>query len=621
MRYSRLVTFASVMLMFSAGSAHAQLSVLHNFGTISGDPYQPQYSGIIAQGRDGNLYSTALGGANNQGAVFKITPSGTLTVLHSFTGSDGSQPLGGLTLGKDGNFYGTTYAGGTSCCGTIFKVTPSGALTVLYNYPNNADGYFPSAPPVQGTDGNWYGTMTSGGALGKGTVYKMTPAGMVTTLYSFDNTHGAGPHAPLVQGTDGNFYGTTITGGTLAFGVIFKITTAGNLTVLYNFDQTHGSSPVSPLIQGTDGNFYGTTVSGGSGGGGVIFKITSTGTLTVLYDFNPPTDGQSPYGGLVQASDGNFYGTAGQLGVNNDGTLFELTSTGTFSVLDSFDGTDGSTPQVTQLQHTNGILYGDTYQGGTGSLNCAAGTCGVFYSRNASLPAFVRLVTSVGKAGATIGILGQGFTNSSVFTFGAVAASTFTLSGSTYASVSVPAGGMTGPVTVTTTGGTLTSNQMFRVIPQITSFMPPTGIDGTSVTITGVSLTQTTKVTFGGVASKSIKVNSDTSVTVTSPAGAKSGKIAITTAGGSATSSATFTVRPNIASFTPISGAVGTTVTIIGHGFTGAIILTFNGVSATFTVNSDSQVTATVPAGATTGPIAITTSGGTATSTIRFTVT
>ena len=618
MKYMRHVTFAAVILTFGALPADAQLSVLHNFGTVSGDPYQPEYSGIIAQGRDGNLYSTALGGANNQGAVFKITPSGILNVLHSFTGSDGSQPLGGLTLGTDGNFYGTTYAGGTSCCGTIFKIAPSGAFTVL---SNNPDGYFPYAPPIQGTDGNWYGTMSSGGALGKGTVYKMTPAGVVTTLYSFDSTHGSGPHAPLVQATDGYFYGTTTSGGTLAFGVIFKISPSGNFSVLYNFDQTHGGSPVSPLIQGADGNFYGTTASGGSGGGGVIFKITSAGILTVLYNFNPPTDGQSPYGGLVQAGDGDFYGTAGQLGVNNVGTLFELTSTGSFSVLDSFDGPHGSTPQITMLQNTNGFLYGDTYSGGTGSLNCTAGTCGVFYSMNAGLPAFVRLVTSLGKVGASIGILGQGFTNSSVFTFGSVAASTVTLSGSTYASVSVPAGATTGPVTVTTSGGTLTSNQIFRVTPQITTFMPDRGIDGTSVKITGVSLTQTTKVTFGGVASKSIKVNSDTSVTVTAPAGAKSGKIVITTAGGSATSSQPFTVEPNIVSFLPISGAVGTVVTITGHGFTGATILTFNGVPATFTVISDSKVSATVPEGATTGPIAITTSGGTATSTINFTVT
>ena len=254
-------------------------------------------------------------------------------------------------------------------------------------------------------------------------------------------------------------------------------------------------------------------------------------------------------------------------------------------------------------------------------MNCAAGTCGVFYGRNASLPAFVRLVTSVGKAGSSIGILGQIFTNSSVFAFGGVAASTFTLSGSTFASVTVPAGGMTGPVTVTTTGGTLTSNQIFRVTPQITTFAPLIGIDGTSVKITGVSLTQTTKVTFGGVASKSIKVNSDTSVTATSPAGAKSGKIVITTAGGTATSSESFTVRPNIASFTPNSGPVGTVVTINGHGFKGAIMVTFNGVPATFEVFSDSQVTATVPAGASTGPIAITTSGGTATSAMKFIVT
>lgn len=162
----------------------------------------------MAQGRDGNLYSTAFrGGTNPQnGAVFKVTPGGTLTVLYSFDGTHGAEPYSGLTLGTDGNFYGTTFAGGASGYGTVFKVTPSGKLTVLYSFTNGTDGAYPWAPPIQGTDGNFYGTTSQYQISGKyGSVYKVTPAGKFTTLYDFDYTHGSTPIVPLVQGTDGNF--------------------------------------------------------------------------------------------------------------------------------------------------------------------------------------------------------------------------------------------------------------------------------------------------------------------------------------------------------------------------------------------------------------------------------
>jgi uncharacterized repeat protein (TIGR03803 family) len=612
----------SVLVIAASLAANAQYSVLYNFGTNSGDPYQPQYSGIIAQGRDGNLYTTTDGGgANFYGAVLQITPAGTLKVMYSFDFTHGEAPGSGLTLGTDGNFYGTTYLGGTSSVGNVFKITSSGTLTVLYNFTNGSDGGSPNAPPVQGTDGNWYGTTSTGGANGQGTVYKMTPAGVLTTIYSFDNTHGAQPRDPLVQGTDGLFYGTALYGGTIGYGVIFKITTAGKLTVLYNFDTAHGGYPVSPLIQGNDGNFYGTAEDYGSVGGGVAFKVTPAGAFTVLHNMNAGTDGETPLAGLVQASDGNFYGTNFGQGSGSVGTLFEMTPTGTLSVLNNFDGTHGAQPNVTPLQHTNGILYGDTYEGGSGSLGCAAGTCGVFYSWNGSLPAFAGLVSTSGKVGAKIGILGQNFSSSSVVTFGKAQATTVTLSGTTFITATVPSGATTASVTVTTTSGTLTSNKKFRVTPQITSFTPTSGPVGTVVPITGVSLTQTSKVTFGGVAAKTFTVNSDTLVTATVPSGAKTGKIAITTQGGTATSSGTFTVTPVIASFSPPSGPIGTVVTITGTSFTGATSVKFNGTSATFTVNSDSQVTATVPSGATTGPITITTPGGTATSTTNFTVT
>lgn len=465
MRKLALFALALLVLTFAAAaSIQAQTySVLYNFGSKSGDPFDPFYSGIIAQGRDGNLYSTTgLGGANDQGAVFKITPKGTVKVLYSFDGTLAGNPEGGLTLGTDGNFYGTTILGGTSRYGTIFKVTPNGRLTVLYNFTNGTDGGVPYAPPVQGRDGNFYGTTCQcDGAAGYGTIYKITPSGTFTSLYQFDFTHGAYPYAPLVQGTNGKFYGTADGGGTTGWGVVFEITPAGKLTVLYNFDPNsgiHGASPIAPLVQGKDGNLYGTTSTGS--GPAVIFKITPTGSITVLHAMNEQTDGDTPYAGLVQATDGNFYGANG----GGAGDIFEVTPKGTFSVLYNFDGPTGSQPYVTPFQHTNGVIYGDTFEGGTGDVTCPAGSCGVFYSLNASLPAFVSLLPYSGSVGNTIEFLGQGLTGTTAVSFHGTAAH-FTIKSNTYLTATVPSGATTGFVTVTTPDGTLKSNKTFRVTP------------------------------------------------------------------------------------------------------------------------------------------------------------
>jgi len=545
-RIYNLFAVAMLIMIIAAPTTVAQaqnFAVLYNFGTKSGDPYAPQNAGIVAQGRDGNLYSTApSGGTSGFGTVFKITPNGTLTVLYSFDGTQGEHPYGGLTLGTDGNFYGTTYYGGASNFGTVFKVTPSGSLTVLYSFANGSDGAYPLAPPIQGGDGNFYGTTSQYNDGGPGSLYKITPSGKFTTLYHFDVTHGSDPFAPLVLGTDGNFYGTTNIGGANGFGEVFKVTPSGKLTVLYNFDLTHGAYPSCPLIQGSDGNFYGTTYSGGSQTYGVVFKITATGKFTVLHNFNGATDGARPDAGLVQATDGNFYGVNSAGGTANDGTIFSISPTNAYKALYDFDGTKGSTPLVTLLQHTNGVLYGDTELGGTGSVSpCTAGQCGVFYSVNVGVGPFVSLVSTSGKVGKTVEVLGQGFTGTKSVSFNGTAA-TFKVSSDTYLTAAVPNGATTGSVTVTTPGGPLTSNKLFRVTPQITSFTPTSGSVGTPVTITGVSLTQTKKVTFGGVAATSFTVDSDTKVVADVPTGAKTGKIVITTPGGAATSPRSFTV-------------------------------------------------------------------------------
>jgi uncharacterized repeat protein (TIGR03803 family) len=535
-----LVEGIGVLLILAALPAFGQsFSVMYNMGSKAGDPVAPQAPGMIVQGRDGNIYTTSpLGGSNNAGAIFQITPGGALNVIYNFDGTTGTGPYGGLTLGTDGNFYGATGGGGTASDGVIFKVTPTGSLTVLYQFTGGTDGRFPRASPIQGLDGNLYGTVAEGGIHALGSVYRLTPAGKFTTLHSFNGKDGKNLLAPLVQGSDGNFYGTTELGGSGSSGTIFKITPTGKFTKLYDFDKTHGQQPYAPLIQGIDGNFYGTTSSGGAKSDGVVFSITPTGTLTVLQDFNNLNfDGYLPYAGLVQAAEGNFYGVATGGGTGTFGTLYSITPSGTFTVLHNFFSSDGEDPEANLLQHTNGILYGDTFTGGSDACSC-----GTFFKVNDSLAPFVGLLPAAAKVGGQLQIFGQGFTGATAVSLNGKPA-TFAVVSDTYMTARIPSGATTGPVTVTTPGGPLPSKQAFRIIPAIRSFTPTSGKVGTPVTIKGVSLTQATQVTFGGV-SASFVVNSDTQVTATVPTGAVTGHIAITTLGGVATSAGTFTVTP-----------------------------------------------------------------------------
>ena len=633
----RTVTLAVAVLVlavtFTSIAPAQTYSSLYEFGGKSGDPTNPQYSGIIAQGRDGALYSTAPdGGAlcGFCGAVFKVTPSGALTVVDSFNSTAGSgyAAFSGLTLGTDGNFYGATEAGGQFNRGMVFKTTSSGTLTTLYNFGTCAypctEGLYPKAPPIQGTDGNFYGTTPySNDGLNDGVVYRITSAGKFTTLYKFTSSGGYNPLAPLMQANDGNFYGTTASGGT-AFqpcyasspgcGTVFKMTAGGKVTFIYKFSRTDGAGPFGSVIQGTDGNLYGTTSAGGTSGFGTVFKLTLAGKLTVLHDFNG-TDGETPQAGLVQANDGNVYGVASAGGTLGYGTIFKVTSTGTFSVLYNFENTHGKTPEVPLFQHTNGILYGDTFQGGSSGR-------GVFYSLNIGAPEFARLQTTSGKVGSTVSILGQGFTGTTAVSFSGVNATSFSVVSDTYLTANVPTGGKTGTISVLRPSGALNSIQQFKVIPTVSSIAPTSGPIGTVVTINGTGLVQTTTVNFGGVKATTFTVNSDSKITATVPSAAKTGKVTITTPGGTATSSSSFNVTPTLSTFSPTSGKVGTVVTITGTGLTQTTKVTFGGTAAiTFAVKSDTQVTATVPSGAVTGAIAITTAGGTATSSGPFTVT
>lgn len=546
----RRAAFAIAMLALAVAAtttAQAQIfSVLYNFGTTSTAAANPTNPGILAQGRDGNMYGTTLnGGTFNSGTVFQITPEGRLTVIYNFNQTQGYAPNSGLTLGTDGNFYGATCFGGAAGFGTVFRITSGGTLTVLYNFTGGKDGLYPMAPPVQGTDGNWYGT-TQGDFHNFGTLYKLTPSGKITILYTFVGGQGsAQSRSPLVLATDGNFYGTTADGGANNEGLVFGVNPAGNLRVLYNFGGAGlGAVSLAPLVQGTDGNLYGTTSGGGPMGDGIVFRLPLAGKLSVLYNVAGGTGPSTPYGGLVQATDGNFYGTTYQGGAMSDGDIFRISAKGQASSLFDFDGTKGLRPEVTLLQNTNGILYGDTYQGGTSIPACGNSGCGVFFSWNEGLKPFVSFVspTGSGKVGETVEILGQGFTGITGVSFDGVAAK-FTFVSDTYLTAVVPRGAKTGVVTVETPGGTLASNKLFLVKPLLLSFSPSSGKVGTAVVITGQSLTQTTKVTFGAKKA-TITVNSDKQVTAIVPAGAKTGAIGITTAGGTATSSGVFTVTP-----------------------------------------------------------------------------
>lgn len=538
-------------------------------GAISGDVGM-----VLAQGFDGNLYGTTQGGGkNDDGTVFRLTPSGTLTTIYNFTGGDdGSEPQTGLVLGNDGNFYGTTLEGGAKGGGVLFKITPGGELTPIYPFCNSCEGGAAPTPTplVLGSDGNFYGTTgPNGGTHNWGTIYKITPGGTLTVLHNFCSTvkssncidqplTGGGG---MVQGSDGNFYGVSTNGGDGlhgAEGYVFKLSSTGAFTIIHSFcSETNcadGGGPFAPMVQGYDGNFYGTTSGGGPNANGTVFKVTPAGVLTNVYAFcSGCPEGTQPHAGLALGTDDNFYGTTTSGGTGdgngyeyNNGIVFEVTPGGKETVLYNFcqekNCDDGSDPQAGLLLATNGIFYGTT-KGNQASCSPIRPPCyGTIFSLSTGLAPFVQLRTASGLVGDKVTILGIKLTGSSKVEFNGTPA-IFTVPESGEIIATVPADATTGYVTVSAPSGTLKSFSIFLVIPQISSFEPTSGPIGTSVTITGVSLTQTSEVTFDGVKA-SFKVDSDTEVTADVPEGAKTGKIAITTAGGTATSAKSFTVTP-----------------------------------------------------------------------------
>jgi uncharacterized repeat protein (TIGR03803 family) len=399
------------------------LTTLYNFCAVSGCPDGSQPYSAMVLGPDNALYGTTMiGGTSNYGTVFRITLSGALTVLHSFDFTDGSSPQGGLVLGSDGNFYGTTRLGGSDGYGVIYNISPGGTFTLLHNFTAGiSDGGTPFSAPMQASDGNFYGVTWVGG-LGEGVIYRMTLSGSFSVIHRFCGlshcSGGAFPLGSLTQGTNGSLYGTTTNADGDTEGTIYKITLGGAFTTIYNFCSVSGCadgvSPLSRMELGTNGDFYGTTNYGGStlcsGGCGTLFSLTPAGVLTTIYTFCTVSgcpDGEYPQDqGLIQGTNGSFYGAVPLGGTSNVGTVFKV---------------------------------------------------------SAGLHSFVRTNPTSGAVGSTVTILGNGLNGASTVTFNVGA--TFTNGTNTYLTAVVPAGATSGKVEVVTSSGTLKSNQTFRILP------------------------------------------------------------------------------------------------------------------------------------------------------------
>jgi uncharacterized repeat protein (TIGR03803 family) len=456
MFYLFVVTGMSLLSLLRSAQAQTVRDIIAFKGSIeSGNP-----GPTPTQGRDGRLYGTFPNPESTSGSDFSMSLAGSLQVTHLF-GSEagGVNPFAGLTLGSDGNFYGATGGGGSAQYGTLYRISPGGTFTILHNFLGGSDGSGPLSAPILAADGNFYGT-TAGTVATPATVYKYSPSSeTLTTIYVFDFLHGTRVGASLLQGSDGYLYGVAEDGGSHDYGTVFKMDTSGKLFFYYSFPGgAGGRDPIGPLIEATDGNIYGTTALGGSTpkqGYGTVFRMTKQGSISILFSFDPATTAYNPYSGLVLGTDGYLYGTLG-LSKQNESALYRISLSGEYEALYLFPQTMGSELSSALIQDTNGLFYGCAPQGGPYSA-------GAIYSLDMGLKPFVAFVRANGKIGEQAQILGQGLTGTTSVTFNGIPATRFKVVSDTYMTAVVPTGATTGPVVVTTPAGPLTSNVNFRI--------------------------------------------------------------------------------------------------------------------------------------------------------------
>jgi uncharacterized repeat protein (TIGR03803 family) len=372
---TRLALALAFVSFFAAASwVHAQtLTTLYSF-TGQADGADPL--GDLIMDSQGNLYGmTALGGnftncsPNSCGVIYEISPSGQETILYSFVGGvDGGEPSGGLTMDARGNLYGTTPSFGKNSWGVAFEfVRSTSTFRLLYTFGGKPDGGEPEGRLLRDGQGNLYGVTAEGGTRNRGTVYKLTSAGVETILHNFvQSADGALPNAGLIRDSKGNFYGTTILGGTYSIGTVYKLGPAGGESVVATFHGVDGQNPYGGLVRSATGYLYGTTEVGGGAGLGTVFAVTPTGVESPVYNFSG-ADGEYPFSDLVMDAQGNLYGTTSGGGAFGHGTVFKVTPTGTLTTLYSFTGgNDGKSPIGGLLMDAQGNLYGTS---GGGAFN------------------------------------------------------------------------------------------------------------------------------------------------------------------------------------------------------------------------------------------------------------
>jgi len=361
-------------------------TVLYAFGTGPTRPDGSSPRSNLIRARDGNFYGTTFsGGAKGLGTVFRLTPAGAESVLHSFGGrvlGDGANPTAALIQASDGNLYGATLIGGPNNTGTIFRISLTGEYAVLHAFERTATGGSLGGIShlVEARDGNFYAATILGGPNGSGTILRISRTGTTQIVDTFGPLHssdGAAPQGALMQAQDGYLYGTTVIGGTSNTGTVYRFDPAsGTHKVIHSFGPTgsgDGNGPYSALLEAPNGVFYGTTGAGGASDQGTVFRVltgANTGTAeSVLYSFQGlgSGDGRVPASDLVLARDGNLYGTTGLGGASGVGVLFRVNTGGTESIVHSFGGLipgDGAVPVSAPVEGKDGALYGTTSNGG-----------------------------------------------------------------------------------------------------------------------------------------------------------------------------------------------------------------------------------------------------------------